>query len=350
MDEHFDITVIMATYNRADMLPQALESVLRQEADGVRYEVIVVDNNSPDNTRQVVESVIAQGHANLRYVFEGRQGVAHARNTALSYARAPLIAFTDDDVRVAPDWVAQIKRSMDEHPEVDCIGGRVLPLWRKEPPAWLTNKHWSPLALTDYGEGVFYTNTDWQLCLVTANLAMRREVFDRIGLFEPVYQRVKDGIGSTEDHELQIRLWKAGGQGIYDPRLVVHADVQPERMVKDYHRRWHTGHGRFCSMMRIAELEAARARLFGVSSHLYKQALLNSLKWIMFTLTGNSRMAFRTEIKLRFFLGYYRQRRSEYLAERQHGLMREVATFVRSLAANPTPETRNSKLETRNLL
>jgi hypothetical protein len=137
-------------------------------------------------------------------------------------------------------------------------------------------------------------------------------------------------------------------------------------MMKGYHRRWHTGHGRFCSMMRIEELEAARARLFGVSSHLYKQAFLNSLAWLKFTLTGNSRMAFRTEIKLRFFLGFYRQRRSEYLAERQHGLVREVATFVRSLATGTefrvktkpptpdsrrsTPETRNSKLETRNLL
>lgn len=334
MDEQFDVTVIIATYNRADMLPQALESVLGQEAGGVRYEVIVVDNNSPDQTRQVVESYIARGHANLSYLFEGKQGVAHARNTALLNARAPIVAFTDDDVRVATDWVNQIKRSIDEHPEADCIGGRVLPLWRKEPPAWLTHEHWSPLALTDYGATDIYTNTDMPLCLVTANLAFRREVFDRIGLFEPACQRVKNGIGSTEDHELQIRLWNTGGQGLYDPRLVVNADVQPERMTKAYHRRWHTGHGRFCSMMRMGELEAARARLFGVSSHLYKRALLDSLTWLGYTLTGNSRMAFTTEIKLRFFLGFYRQRRSEYLSARQHGLVREIATFVRSLAAD----------------
>ena len=108
MDEQLDVTVIIATYNRADMLPGALESVLAQEADGVRYEVIVVDNNSPDQTREVVESFIARGHRNLRYLFEGRQGVAYARNTALAHASAPIIAFTDDDVRVSPDWVAMI--------------------------------------------------------------------------------------------------------------------------------------------------------------------------------------------------------------------------------------------------
>ena len=332
MDEQFDVTVIIATYNRADMLPGALESVLAQDADGVRYEVIVVDNNSPDQTRAVVESFIARGHRNLRYLFEGKQGVAHARNTALAHARAPVIAFTDDDVRVSPDWVAMIKRSFDEHPEAGCIGGKVLPIWREEPPDWLTHKHWSPLALTDYGEKFIRTNTDWPLCLVTANAAFRRSVFDQLGLFEPACQRVKDGIGSTEDHELQIRFWRAGGQGLYDPRLIVHADVQPERMTKAYHRRWHTGHGRFCSMMRMEDFEVGRAHLFGVSSYLYREALENLLLWLRYTLTGNSRMAFRTEIKLRFFIGFYRQRRSEYLAARQHGLARELVTFVRSLA------------------
>jgi glycosyltransferase involved in cell wall biosynthesis len=343
MSEQFDVTVIIATYNRAGMLGPALESVLTQDAGGLRFEVIVVDNNSPDNTREVVESYIARGHTNLSYLFEPRQGVAHARNHALAHARAPIIAFTDDDVRVAPDWVRMIKRALDEHPEVDCVGGKVLPLWREEPPAWLTEKHWSPLALTDYGEELIYTNTDWPLCLVTANLAFRREVFDRIGQFEPACQRVKDGIGSTEDHELQLRFWKTGGQGLYDPRLVVHADVQPERMSKAYHRRWHTGHGRFTSLMRLKDYEVARARLFGVSSYLYKQAFLDSLSWLKFTLTRNSRMAFRTEIRLRFFLGYYRQRRSEYLEARPHGLVREVTTFARSLLASGKNSHRISK-------
>ena len=343
MDEQFDITVIIATYNRAEMLADAVESVLAQDAGGLSFELIVVDNNSPDNTRQVVESYIARGHKNLRYLFEGQQGVAHARNKALSHARAPIIAFTDDDVRVAPDWLKMIKRALDEHPEVDCVGGKVLPLWRKEPPAWLTNKHWSPLALVDYGEKIIYTNTDWPLCLVTANLAFRREVFDRIGLFEPACQRVKDGIGSTEDHELQLRFWNTGGQGLYDPRLVVHADVQPERMTKAYHRRWHTGHGRFSSLMQLKDYEVARARLFGVSSYLYKQAFLDSLSWLKFTLTGNSRMAFRTEIKLRFFLGFYRQRRSEYQSTNPHGLAHELTTFVRSLLTSGKNSHRISK-------
>src|ERR1044072_4820738 len=112
MSEQFDVTVIIATYNRAGMLGPAVESVLKQDAGDLRFEVIVVDKNSPDHTREVVESYIARGHTNLSYLFEPRQGVAHARNHALAHARAPVIAFTDDDVRVAPDWVRMIKRDL----------------------------------------------------------------------------------------------------------------------------------------------------------------------------------------------------------------------------------------------
>ena len=86
-----DVTVTICTYSRCAQLRDALESVLSQELpDGVRYEVIVVDNNSTDATRQVVDSFIANDHDNVRYVFEGRQGLSFARNTGLEQARARL--------------------------------------------------------------------------------------------------------------------------------------------------------------------------------------------------------------------------------------------------------------------
>ena len=135
MNERFDVSVVICTYNRCDLLPPALESVVEQSAAGVGYEVIVVDNNSTDGTRRVVEAMIARrGHANLRYVFEGEQGLSHARNAGVRAARARVVAFTDDDVRAAPDWVASIKRAFDEHPEAAYVGGKVLPLWGRGRP------------------------------------------------------------------------------------------------------------------------------------------------------------------------------------------------------------------------
>src|SRR4029077_11163375 len=103
----------------------------------------------------------------------------------------PVVAFTDDDVRVSRDWLSTILRVFAEHPDVACVGGRVLPHWEGPGPAWLTPQHWGPLALLDYGESPVYVTAQRRLCLITANAAYRREVFDRIGMFAPHVQAVR---------------------------------------------------------------------------------------------------------------------------------------------------------------
>lgn len=309
MKEVFDVSIVICTYNRCEMLTRAIESALRQETNGVRYEVIVVDNNSTDETRSVIESHISRGATNLRYVFEPQQGLSHARNTAICKSSAPIIAFTDDDVRVQADWVDKISRVFEQHPEADFIGGKVLPLYNEAaPPNWLTAAHWSPLALADYGEtGLAINNSDAK-CLIGANLAVRREVFDKVGMFATEFQRVKDGIGSTEDHEWQLRVLADGGTGWYAPELVIHADVQANRLDKAYHRRWHTGHGGYCSLMRVADFEQSSWRLFDVPAHLYRQALEAFVAWAKASARGDMSAAFKHETRLRFFYGFIRKR------------------------------------------
>ena len=334
------VSVVISTYNRCASLVGALESVLAQETSGADYEVIVVDNNSTDQTHEVVESFIAHGHQRLRYIFEGRQGLSHARNAGVAHARASLIAFTDDDVRAARDWVANIKRAFDEHAEVDAVGGKVLPRWQSEPPPWLTREHWAPLALLDFGDVPFYTNLSRPLCLVGANLALRRSIFDKVGLFEPKFQLVKDGIGSTEDYELQRRMWQVGCQGLYVPNVVVSAEVQAERLTKAYHRRWHRGHGVTFATMRLSEIELSRARLFDAPAHLYNQAMRNALAWLVCTIQGRQAQAFYHETKLYFISGFLRRRRADYRAAQAYSPLRELIRFAWALATNrkPAPE------------
>src|SRR6266404_6763274 len=98
-----DLSVVLSTYNRAEVLRRALESLLDQDFDPRRYEVVVVDNNSSDRTRSVVEAFCAKT-TNVSYLFESRQGVAYGRNAGIRASRAPAIAFTDDDLRVSRDW------------------------------------------------------------------------------------------------------------------------------------------------------------------------------------------------------------------------------------------------------
>jgi glycosyltransferase involved in cell wall biosynthesis len=329
---------VISTYNRCEPLCQALEALSDQRTDGVTWEAVIVDNNSTDDTRLVVQSFIDRAKARLSYVFEPRQGLSFGRNAGIARATARLIAFTDDDVRPAPDWVASIKRCFDEHPEVDFIGGRVLPFWKTGPPAWLTPDHWSPLALVDYGPEAFLVNPQKPSCLVGANLAFRRDVFDRLGVFAPDFQRVKDGIGSAEDYDMQMRVWRAGGQGLYAPDVVVTAEVQPERTTKAYHRKWYAGHGRFSALMGLKECTSPEgwliperteaSRLFGVPSFVYLDMLRSIRPWVRAALRREESSAFYHENRARHCLHYIRQRYRQHAAERKHSGLAELAQFV----------------------
>jgi len=303
-----DVSVVVPTYNRSALLQRALLSLFSQRPDRLNFEIIVIDNNSSDDTSDVVAAMQAKSPVTLRYVRETRQGNAYARNAGIDAAQAPVIAFLDDDVVADENWVQTIKTTFDRDPQIAFVGGRVLPLWESEPPSWLTTSHWAPLALLDYGQEERTIAGDAPLGLLTANMGVRREVFDRVGKFSPALQRVKGSIGSMEDHEFLLRMCRSGKSGMYLPELITRGAVEPERLTKAYHRRWHTGHGRFYAVMNDPEWERSSFRLLGVPGHLYREAANNALTWVSRTLTGNKEAAFLNECHLRFFRGFFVQR------------------------------------------
>jgi glycosyltransferase involved in cell wall biosynthesis len=327
------VSVVLCTYNRAALLGPALASLLAQ-AGSPPFELLVVDNNSRDRTQDVIAAA-AGGDPRVRPLFEARQGLSPARNTAIASARGPLVAFTDDDVRAEPDWVASMARAFTEHPGASMVGGRVLPDWPPSgPPSWLTPAHWAPLALVDYGDAMVRVSAERPLCLIGANMAFRREVFDTVGLFEPSLGRVGGGIGSLEDHDFLLRCYRAGLHGVFDPRIVIHADVQPDRLARAYHRRWHAGHGRFHAMMRSESMERSRAgSLGGVPAHLYRQALADVAGWMRAVVAGRESDAFARELKLRFFAGFARERLGQARSAGTPGLGDEIAHLARALAS-----------------
>jgi glucosyl-dolichyl phosphate glucuronosyltransferase len=304
-----EVSVIISTYNRADSLRSTLESFREQESDGTDYEIIVVDNNSTDETCDVVASF---GHAarqlNVYYCFEGTQGVSYARNKGIATARGRLIAFTDDDIRPTPNWISSIRAAFDNFPNVDCIGGKVLPDSETRFPPWLTQRHWTPLALMDLGDKPLELDVQNGPGLIGANLAVRAGVFNDVGYFDPKLQRVKDSIGSMEDHEFLLRLKRADKRIMYVPSLVVHSHVFPERLTKSYHRRWHVGHGRFYAVMRASDFEASNAKLFNVPGHLYRSALSSLYRRVRYRLKNRPDLEFQYQTDLDFFWGFFRQR------------------------------------------
>ncbi len=316
MHEAADVSVVISTHNRARVLGPALGALLHgQQPGAVRYEVIVVDNNSSDDTPAVVAAFAGQGPVPLRYVFEPRPGVSYGRNAGIRSATAPIVAFTDVDIRTAPDWIATIKRTFDEHPGVDCLGGPVLPIWETSPPVWLDRRHWSPLSVTDYGPNRFTIDAARPRCLLTSNLAMRRHVFSRIEAFSPMFPR-------AQDHELQLRYWLAGGTALYLPTLIVHTEVPPERMTKAYHRHWHSRHGRMCGRMHLREHlgpdgslgpePKTRRTLFGVPLFLYRELQAEIRQGVRAMLRGDRREAFVRELAARHVINYIRERHREH--------------------------------------
>jgi glycosyltransferase involved in cell wall biosynthesis len=308
-----DISVVISTYNRCGLLDRALQALLSQSPRHLNYEILVVDNNSSDQTRSVVEALATQNPERLRYLFEPKQGLSYGRNAGIASAKAPIIAFTDDDVRVAEDWIWQIKTGFEANPDIDFLGGKVVPQWPTAPPAWLTKANWSPLALLDYGDRPFYVDSAKQLCLIGANFAFRRRAFERVGLFKTDFQRVKDGIGSLEDHEILLRLWRADRRGLYLPELVATADIEPDRMEKQYHRKWHTCHGRFYAALHSEEVERSKTgRLFGVPAHFYRRALGDAVAWTIASIRRQPVEAFTNELRLRYFGGFATRRWREF--------------------------------------
>lgn len=339
-----DITLLVCTYNRCDDLRELLETALVQETgDAFSYEVLVVDNNSSDNTRGVMESFIARGHENLRYLFESKQGKSHALNTGLTDMRGRAYVITDDDFILPKDWVKGIIQGFRDHPDVSFVSGKVLPQWQSEPPAWLTQEHWSAIAMADYGEEQFITDQEHQICLLAC--AFRLADVQAVGGYHADLGPQKDRRGGTEDLELLLRLWKSGRRGLYLPHLSFHHKATADRLTKEYHRRWHRDHGRSYAVMREAQTEQSSTRLFDVPAYMYRQFVVSALNWLKHSLTRKEELAMNEEAKLFFIWGFYKYRRASLGRQTTSRTLGDLFSFVRAILFSKS-SNRSKNLET----
>lgn len=324
----YAVSIVISTFNRCTQLGRALDALLAQ-APGTPCEVIVVDNNSTDATKAVVDERLSR-HPNLVYIFEPRQGLPHARNAGIRAATAPIIAFTDDDVEVGPEWVGTIKHTFDAHPDVDMIGGRVRPIWPASLPKWVTPRQLGPFALGERGDVPIRVSAQYAApCLVGANFAFRREVFDRVGLFDPAYTK-------SQDREIQLRLWRAGGVGLYVPSLAIHVDVPAERLTKKYFRYWYTIYGVYHSRMRLLDVldhdgrlaEPTGRQVLGTPAFIWRQLLDSARQWLASMLRLDTVQAFYWENQFRYRWSYVRERYRTHRAAPGRSPLAELRQFL----------------------
>lgn len=178
------LTLAICTYNRARLLAGALESLAKCERPYEKWQLLVVDNNSTDETASIVKSY--RGRLPVEYHFEPMQGLSAARNRALAECRSDVVLFTDDDLRFDAGWLEDYARAFEAHPEAGWFGGRIRPLWDNGRPAWLKDDRLALLdgLLVHYDlgpTGRAYTTVDPSP--FGASFALRRSIFERFGSF-----------------------------------------------------------------------------------------------------------------------------------------------------------------------
>lgn len=308
------ISVIVATHNRRALLERTISALAGQERPEGDLEIVVVDNASTDGTFDAVDALARRGggHA-IRLLREVRPGKSFAVNAGVSAAAGDLLAFTDDDVVPSPGWVGAIARAMDET-GADFCAGRIRPLWGAAPPAWLSPALYGVLAIPDNGPErlIIRSGLNEHVMPIGANMAVRRDVIDRLGGWRPDLGKLRQTLRSGEDHEFFLRMLHAGLTGVYEPEAAVAHLVPADRLRRPYFLRWLHDNGQV-----VAGIERVYPPqvefLFGVPRYLWREAASNAVR---LAALGRDCAAdrFARATRLAWFAGYLRGAWSRPLA------------------------------------
>jgi glucosyl-dolichyl phosphate glucuronosyltransferase len=309
------ISVLICTFNRAPLLRETLAALHEMDPpDDCAVQIVVVDNNSTDETPAVVAESMEQARFPVILVRERQQGKSFALNAGLAAATGDVLALTDDDVLPAKDWVARIVQAFRTQ-KVTFVFGKVLPRWQSQPPPELLTPQaqaiWGPLAIVDYGDTpTHYTPTSrGQRLPIGANLALLRSVLVSIGGWRTDLGKVNNTLICGEDHEIFMRLRRCGCYaGYYDPEICVRHLVPTERLTRRYFRRWFYWHGKTTALMLndlYPELDmAAVPRVAGAPRFKYRQAVRQALRWAA-TRRADPLTALIEELHVCQFLGLF---------------------------------------------
>jgi glucosyl-dolichyl phosphate glucuronosyltransferase len=223
------ISVIICTRNRAFLLRKAITSVVSQNFPKPDYEVVIVDNGSTDQTPEI--ALEFQDRAQIRYIHEERIGLCIARNTGWRAAEGRYVAFFDDDAMACSGWLDAIKGAFqDSNLPIGVVGGRVTPIWEREPPSWLANEIVGSLTIVDWGpvdKNIKDIRREW---LVGTNMAVPKAILIEVGGFHPWLDRVGTNLLSSGDVFLQREIMRRGFCCRYVPKIAVQHLVPASRL------------------------------------------------------------------------------------------------------------------------
>ncbi len=282
------LSIVIATYNRATLLLDALKSVIRQSAPAQEWECVVVNNNSSDNTSECFAE-FASGHPeyNLRIVDEPNQGLSYARNRGIRESVGEYIAIIDDDEHIAEDFVAAYIKLFDSVPEAVAAGGPIVARYPTGRPRWMSCYTERPIANTMYfGEEI----REFPRGRVPGggNMALRRSAIRRYGVFDTSLGYSGESLIGGEECDLFERLQIADAKYYYVPTAVMYHIIPREKLTKEYFARLSYNVG-------VSQLR--RARLY---RRVWRVRFVELSKWVATLL-----IALWYTITLQWRKGYY---------------------------------------------
>lgn len=231
-----EISIIICTYNRSGHLKNVLKSLSEQNVTkGFEWEIIVVDNNSTDDTFDVVKAFQENSNVPVKYIKEEKQGLSYARNRGITSSKGKYIAFTDDDALVDYNWVAVLYETFQRY-ECEGVGGRIHLKPVKELPRWLKKELWGFLACLDYGDKPFQIINH---NIYGTNMAFSREIFDKVGYFDVELGRKSYMPVGGEEIDIVNRILQSGGAVYYQPMAEVYHIIEKYKLRKQYFRQLH---------------------------------------------------------------------------------------------------------------
>ena len=231
------LSAVICTYNRYDLLPEAIESLIEQQIPVGSLEIIVVDN-SADQAGAARFGQRYSGLSNLTYLVEPKPGLSNARNIRTAAALGRIVAFIDDDARACPSWAKEL---LDAHAAFEgragIVGGPIVPRWTNEKPAWIGKPLLGYLSLVDLGQELRELSAgEW---LAGCNIPFDRASLIAAGGFSTRLGRIGSGstLLSNDEMEASERVRAMGKLAIYAPKAVVEHVIPPERLMHSWFRR-----------------------------------------------------------------------------------------------------------------
>jgi GT2 family glycosyltransferase len=268
------VTVAVITFNRSRFLREALAGLVRQDYPTDSWELLVIDNNSTDTTRNVIASFMASTPAPRR-VLEVRPGLDNGRNRAVEEAWGDVIVLVDDDILVEADWLGQLVApftSQDSH-SIGVVGGEVVPVFPDGIPAWLVGSH-RPLGFRiDSGP------LPPEQAPMGANFAFPKWVFARFGKFDTDLDRRGSSLFGGGDSDMIRRVRTAGLKAWFVPGAKVLHQIPAARLTVRYAMR----HGFDSARSRVVDnSRVLRDSGKSVLPYLASRALGNAVKLALF--------------------------------------------------------------------